>query len=115
MNYAFKFPGTIPVDLSCKNKLCVLIVSNKFSCDKDELYSKRKEFIRWFEKNHPNDFDLYGRDWNEYIFKGRRFIRVLNNISFIKKFATRHFCPVLNLGEDNIYSCVLDLHQEKKQ
>jgi hypothetical protein len=32
-----------------------------------ELYSKRVEAIKWFEKNHPEDFDFYGIGWDRYV------------------------------------------------
>ncbi len=94
LHYAFKFPDHIPMDLSIKTKLCVLIISNKSSSAKNELYSKRKEFIRWFENHYLNDFDLYGRGWNEYHFTEPRYIRILNKITFIKKFATQYFAEI---------------------
>ena len=31
---------------------------------KNNLYSERVKTIRWFERNAPNDFGLYGRKWN---------------------------------------------------
>jgi hypothetical protein len=31
----------------------------------NELYSKRVETINWFEKNQPNQFELYGTDWDK--------------------------------------------------
>ncbi|WP_373032036.1 glycosyltransferase family 10 domain-containing protein [Sulfurovum sp.] len=65
INYAFDFKKNIISEPQQKEKLCSLIVSNKSSNFKDELYSKRKDIVRWFEKNHPNDFDLYGKGWNE--------------------------------------------------
>lgn len=54
--------------LSHKNKFCVLIAGNKRSTHPQELYSERIRTIRWFEKNYPNDFDLFGYDWDELIF-----------------------------------------------
>jgi len=44
----------------------VLISANKKSLDKRELYSKRLEVVRWFEKNAPDHFDLYGMGWDKY-------------------------------------------------
>jgi len=32
--------------------------------DSRELYSERVRVIRWFEENAPDDFDLYGVDWD---------------------------------------------------
>ena len=48
-----------------KKKLLVNISSNKFSNSKIEIYSKRLESISYFDKFHPNEFDLYGFDWNK--------------------------------------------------
>lgn len=31
-----------------------------------ELYSERRRLAKWFEDNHPEDFDLYGRGWPNY-------------------------------------------------
>jgi hypothetical protein len=45
-------------------KLLVNISSNKFSNSRIEIYSKRLQSISFFDKFHPNEFDLYGFDWN---------------------------------------------------
>lgn len=76
---------TINKDVSKKQKLCCLIAMNKSSNHSLDLYSKRIEAIRWFEKYHPEDFDLYGIGWDEHTFKGFRGSRILNKIRFISK------------------------------
>ena len=58
LNFSHLFPKSINKDLSKKQKLCTLIAGNKRVKHSLELYSKRVEAIRWFEKNHPEDFDL---------------------------------------------------------
>lgn len=69
----FYYPNKIPEDLNfsllTKSKFCTLITSNKFSYDKTELYSERNKAILWFEKHHPNEFDLYGYFWENGIWK----------------------------------------------
>jgi glycosyltransferase involved in cell wall biosynthesis len=47
-----------------QRKLCVMISGNKKSEHPSELYSRRKETIRWFENNASNDFDLFGFGWD---------------------------------------------------
>ena len=50
-----------------RDKLVVLIGSNRSLRGwhpKKNLYSERVKSIKWFEKNAPNDFDLYGKKWN---------------------------------------------------
>ena len=52
--------------LKSNKKLCTIISSNKIIAKAtNELYSERIIAIRWFEMNHPLDFDLYGIGWNE--------------------------------------------------
>lgn len=65
-NFAQQIPDTINKNLLIKEKLCTLIAGNKNVNHPLELYSKRIEAIKWFEKNHPDDFDFYGIGWDEY-------------------------------------------------
>jgi len=86
-NYAHLFPEAINKNLTNKEKLCVLISANKNPphSRKDDLYEKRREAIRWFEKNHLDDFDLYGVGWGKYRFNGPKFVRALNRIPFLSE------------------------------
>lgn len=87
-NYTNPFPTRINLDISKKTKLCVLIAGNKTARHPLELYSKRIEAIRWFERNHPSDFDLYGVGWNEYLFTGplpARVIKALNRLKPLRR------------------------------
>ncbi|HPH96715.1 MAG TPA: glycosyltransferase family 10 [Anaerolineaceae bacterium] len=61
-------PRGLSVTLAQKEKLCTLIASNKMLDDPLELYSHRLAAIRWFEAHHPEDFDLYGYNWDEQTF-----------------------------------------------
>ena len=90
VNFSFDFLN-IPTqkDLSTKNKPCTLIAGHKKSSHPLELYSHRQEAIRWFEKNHLTEFDLYGQGWDEYRFEGKKISRVLNRI----KLLTRYLAP----------------------
>ena len=64
------FPNPIqrsPVDgFLDRNRFCCLISGNKTLSviDKRDLYVERVKSIRWFERNAPMDFDLYGVDWH---------------------------------------------------
>lgn len=91
INYAHKIPSEIDFHLAEKKKLCVMINSNKFSDHPLELYTERIRVINWFEKNHPEDFDLYGAGWDKYIFKGG--LKKLNRVEIVSKMlAPRHKC-----------------------
>ena len=46
-----------------RKKLCVMVAGNKWKPHPNELYSERVRAIKWFSRNHPEDFDLYGPDW----------------------------------------------------
>jgi len=49
-----------------KLKLCTIISGNKMTyTNENELYTERNKAIRWFEQNHPNDFDLFGFGWDD--------------------------------------------------
>lgn len=55
--------GTVDFNLTKKKKLCTLIARNKHSRRKNELFSERYKAVKWFENNHPEDFDLWGNGW----------------------------------------------------
>ncbi|MCD4820806.1 MAG: hypothetical protein K8R11_01740 [Methanococcoides sp.] len=70
----FNFPNKIdelPREIeNHKNDFCTMIAGYKFKRHPLELYSERIKIIRWFEQNHPEDFDLYGMGWDKFQFKG---------------------------------------------
>lgn len=55
-----------------RSKFCVMINGAKIINFPCELYSERIRVIRWFERNHPEDFDLYGAGWNSADFPSYR-------------------------------------------
>lgn len=66
-----------------KTKLCVLVAGKKHVEHPLELYSKRIEAIRWFEDHHPNDFDLYGRGWeNDEVIVPSILKRIIRKLGF---------------------------------
>lgn len=58
----FAFPRELSEKPFASRKLSCMIASiyNREN-DADELYSKRAESVRWFEQNHPDGMDFYGR------------------------------------------------------
>jgi hypothetical protein len=48
-----------------RRKLLVNISGNKRSSHPRELYSARRETIRYFERHHPEQFGFYGTGWNQ--------------------------------------------------
>lgn len=69
VNYTFEIPQKINI-VNKRPRLCTLISSHKLSDDKNELYTERIKTIRWFEKNAPQDFDLYGMGWDRPAYIG---------------------------------------------
>lgn len=73
--HRFYLPNQIPAvtDLpgGAARKFCVSIASQKYSNHPDELYSERVRAIRFFERQHPAEFDLYGTLWDRWYFRGR--------------------------------------------
>ena len=85
INYAFRFPDSIPRDLAAKDKLCVMIAGYKVSRQPQELYGERLAAIRWFERHHPADFDLYGIGWDEIRVPGMPLVSRLNRVDWLKR------------------------------
>jgi hypothetical protein len=85
----FNFPNQIKSTapgLVGRDKLLTSISGNKTSSHSLELYSKRLETIRWFEKHHPQDLDYYGIGW-DYSFDvwWQKFFRKLHILKFFPK------------------------------
>ena len=92
LNYCHKFPREIKKELFSKKKTCTLIAGNKTNTDPRELYSERVKAIRWFEKNHSTEFDLYGISWEKGEIKySSNFIRKIKKV--IKLFYRRVNSP----------------------
>jgi len=85
MNWSHVFPDKIEYQPSEKTKFCCLIAGNKILHHELELYSKRLEAIRWFEKQHPDEFDLYGIGWNEIKLPGKSYFERYYLLKLIKK------------------------------
>jgi len=85
INYSFDLPREIVVDSRREKKLCTMIAGNKLIRHPQELYSSRIEAIRWFENNHPEDFDLYGVGWKDHFFNNRSPLRVLNRFPLLRR------------------------------
>ena len=64
-NYVHPLPIAIETeDISQKTKLACMIFSNSKRTRPRMAYHHRLQTIDFFEKKHPEDFDLYGHDWN---------------------------------------------------
>ena len=83
INYSYKIPTDLNFSLSKKTKLCTMIIGHKLVSHPLELYTERIKAIRWFEQNHPEDFDLYGIGWDKYYFKGM--LSRLNRFDALRK------------------------------
>jgi len=80
--YTRKFPEILEISNNQK-KLATGIFSNKLQEHPLELYSERVKAIKWFEKNHLEEFDLYGAGWDKYYFQG--VLSKLNRFKFSTK------------------------------
>ena len=79
-----KIPTPFIAPASVKEKLCILIASNKSNSDKRELYRARIKAIDWFENNHPDDFDLYGYGWEKGAVKNRFLFKTIRHFNSYK-------------------------------
>lgn len=85
INYSFDLPRNLDVDLARKNGFCTMIAGNKCFDHPQGLYSQRIEAIRWFERHHPDKFDLYGIGWDEFPFSDKRPWCKLNRFHTIRR------------------------------
>ena len=89
--FKFNFPS-ISIHKSFFNfKKKINFKDKKFSCmiAWNKIYKKKTntnykiDIIRWFEKNYPQSFDLFGPNWNEKVFSYRNpFTKYLNEKYF---------------------------------
>lgn len=125
----FNFPNPLQIHpedgFEHRDRFCCLISSNKTLSVQDDqiLYPERIKAIRWFEKHAPNDFDLYGVDWDMPAVRGslvgkleRRFWRALARFVKLQPFPSyrgrvAHKRDVLTRTRFAIcYENVRDLH-----
>ena len=77
--FKINFPHhLIREELDEKSSFCCLVAGNKISSHPNEMYSRRLDIIKWFNKNKPSKLDLYGPNWDRLVFENR----YLNYISF---------------------------------
>ena len=76
LNFSQQIIININKNFNKKEKLCTLIAGNKKVNHPLELYSKRVKAIRWFEENHPEDFEFYGIGWDRHT-HSNKYIRFL--------------------------------------
>lgn len=107
--------GNLPYE---EKRLITSISGNKTSRYKGELYSERKKAIRFFEKNHPEDFRFYGVGWNKEehptyegkaeskakVYHQYRFALCFENIEGLKGYVTEKILDCLMSGVIPIYA-----------
>jgi alpha(1,3/1,4) fucosyltransferase len=80
--HSFLEEKKIDISLSNKDSFLTQICQNIKSTHKQSLYEERLKVSKWYEKNFPELFDLYGMRWDEYRFP-------INNNTF-RYFNSRH-------------------------
>ncbi|MEO6035913.1 MAG: glycosyltransferase family 10 [Verrucomicrobiota bacterium] len=61
-----KLPEPVVFSPSLAQKFCCTIASQKYGKHPNEIYTERVNAIRWFERNHPDEFDLLGIGWDRF-------------------------------------------------
>ncbi|WP_318466391.1 glycosyltransferase family 10 domain-containing protein [Photobacterium leiognathi] len=69
-----------------EKKLCTLISGNKIASHPNELYSKRVDIIKWFEKNHLSEFEFYGVGWDRPISKNKYINYIFSKKTILNRF-----------------------------
>ncbi|WP_333804538.1 glycosyltransferase family 10 domain-containing protein [Sulfurospirillum sp.] len=86
MNFSQEISQNIHKDLSQKQKLCTLVAGNKKVKHPLELYTKRLDAIKWFEKYHLDDFDFYGIGWDDYTHENKYIRFLFKKLKILKLF-----------------------------
>ena len=68
--YSMRVPAPFKIVRAEKTKFCVTIASQKYNPHPSQLYSERVRAVRWFERQHPEDLDLYGQGWDRRFLTG---------------------------------------------
>ena len=68
-----------------KEKLVTIICANNISNHPKELYSEKLKCIKWFEKHHQDEFDLFGYGGNLLPSGGNLIVKIIKNIPFLSK------------------------------
>jgi alpha(1,3/1,4) fucosyltransferase len=93
--HTVKIPSPFSINAAEKTKFCATISSQKYLCHPQNLYEERVAIIRWFEREHPGQFDLYGGRWDRLYFTGglSRLNYLLQPVysRFPKRFKVRRF------------------------
>lgn len=106
-----------------ERKLICNISGNKKSNHPNELYSERRKVIEYFEKNHSDDFDLYGIGWDkrkyknykgrceskEEIYQNYRFALCLENEKNVPGYITEKIMDCISDGIVPIYMGATDI------
>ena len=74
--FKFNYPVLVPMIADRvafeEKKLCTLVSSNLKGSGRNELYSKRKEAIAYFEQVKEEGFEFYGRRWDSALHSSYR-------------------------------------------
>ena len=104
------------IDFSQK-RFCTTVIGNKYASSSNELYTARRNLVRFFEQNHPGEFDLYGTFWNqqenpsyrgqignkEEVLKQYKFCVAYENSKHVTGYITEKIFDCLEAGTVPIY------------
>lgn len=65
MQSVYSFDPYEEIDMDKKTVLSMQIASNLNYVPSRSLYFERRNLVKWFIENHPEDFEFYGNGWNK--------------------------------------------------
>lgn len=83
-NFALKLPPEPNRTQFENRKLIAMISGNKANSHPLELYSARRNFIKWAEENIEEDFDYYGVGWDRPYLQGGLFHKSLRRLGLLQ-------------------------------
>ncbi|MDZ4083158.1 MAG: glycosyltransferase family 10 [Bdellovibrionales bacterium] len=76
--------GPAPGEIGKRPKLVTLIAGNKSVSSPIELYTARRDAIKWFETHAPSEFTYYGVGWEHSYLKGGFGTKVLRKLGILR-------------------------------
>ncbi len=93
-----------------EKKFCVMIARRLTSRHPKELYSKRKETIKFFEKKPAGEFDLYGFKWKEGKYKNYKGPLHTSKLEKLKEYkfsiCYENMCDVKGYITEKMFDCL---------
>jgi hypothetical protein len=98
------------IDFDAK-KFCAIVMANKSSDHKLQLYSERLKVVEFFDRYHPDELDFYGVNWGNAGLKHRTFKGSISETPLYEDIFMQCVCPeslrtTVKRGNGELEDCI---------